>query len=566
MADFDLVIRDGMIVDGTRMPRFRGDLGIKNGRIAKIGRLRSSDGAKVVDASGMIVAPGVVDLHTHYDAQLFWDPSCSISSWHGVTSIVIGNCGFGFAPVHADGRERAMLTMTRVEAIPYVSMKAGMPWDWVTFPEFLDSIDRHPKTLNILPYVPVSPLLTYVMGLENAKSRPPTETEEREICRLLDEAMDAGACGWSAQRLDPNGPACVQRDFDGTPMVSDLMADETCLALARVLARRNEGFVQMTLVSTDPMHDMNHFEQLAQISGRPVLYNVVQPRDSRPMVHRQTIEWLESCRNRGIPVYGQAVTVDTGMAFTFIDWNLFDECQAWCDATTGSREDRVNKLGDPSRREALRSKMPFVITDQFDQIFVSQVERDDMKDNEGLTLRELSERTGKHPVDAMLDLAVADDLRTEFYAPGPNQNMDFMKEMLDYPYLIPGVSDGGAHTKFFTGGQYPTEFLANLVRERGMLSLEDAHWRLSALPAMCAGFRDRGTLREGAPADVIVYDLDKLAVGPMEKVYDLPGGEWRRIRKANGYQAIVVNGEVTMSDGLATGATSGRLLRHGHGG
>jgi len=566
MADFDLVIRDGMIIDGTRMPRFRGDIGVRNGRIAKIGRLRSSDGAKVIDASGMIVAPGVVDLHTHYDAQLFWDPSCSISSWHGVTSIVIGNCGFGFAPVHPEGRERAMLTMTRVEAIPYASMKAGMPWDWTTFPEFLDSIDRHPKTLNILPYVPVSPLLTYVMGLDNAKSRPPTEAEEREICRLLDEAMDAGACGWSAQRLDPNGPACVQRDFDGTPMVSDLMADETCLALARVLARRNEGFVQMTLVSTDPMHDMNHFEQLAQISGRPVLYNVVQPRDSRPMVHRQTIEWLESCRQRGIPVYGQAVTVDTGMAFTFIDWNLFDECQAWCDATTGTREERAQKLSDPSRREALRSKMPFVITDQFDQIFVSQVERAELKDKEGLTLRELSERTGKHPVDAMLDLAVADDLNAEFYAPGPNQNMDFMKEMLEYPYLIPGVSDGGAHTKFFTGGQYPTEFLANLVRERGMLSLEDAHWRLSALPAMCAGFRDRGTLREGAPADVIVYDLDKLAVGPMEKVYDLPGGEWRRIRRAKGYQAIVVNGEVTMSDGLATGATSGRLLRHGHGG
>ncbi|HUA35165.1 MAG TPA: amidohydrolase family protein [Candidatus Binataceae bacterium] len=566
MADFDLVIRDGMIIDGTRMPRFRGDIGVRNGRIAKIGRLRSSDGAKVIDASGMIVAPGVVDLHTHYDAQLFWDPSCSISSWHGVTSIVIGNCGFGFAPVHPEGRERAMLTMTRVEAIPYASMKAGMPWDWTTFPEFLDSIDRHPKTLNILPYVPVSPLLTYVMGLDNAKSRPPTEAEEREICRLLDEAMDAGACGWSAQRLDPNGPACVQRDFDGTPMVSDLMADETCLALARVLARRNEGFVQMTLVSTDPMHDMNHFEQLAQISGRPVLYNVVQPRDSRPMVHRQTIEWLESCRQRGIPVYGQAVTVDTGMAFTFIDWNLFDECQAWCDATTGTREERAQKLSDPSRREALRSKMPFVITDQFDQIFVSQVERAELKDKEGLTLRELSERTGKHPVDAMLDLAVADDLNAEFYAPGPNQNMDFMKEMLEYPYLIPGVSDGGAHTKFFTGGQYPTEFLANLVRERGMLPLEDAHWRLSALPAMCAGFRDRGTLREGAPADVIVYDLDKLAVGPMEKVYDLPGGEWRRIRRAKGYQAIVVNGEVTMSDGLATGATSGRLLRHGHGG
>jgi N-acyl-D-amino-acid deacylase len=565
MADFDLLIRDGMIIDGTRMPRFRGDIGIKSGRIAKIGRLGSGDGAKTIDASGMIVAPGVVDLHTHYDAQLFWDPTCSISSWHGVTSIVIGNCGFGFAPVHPEGRERAMLTMTRVEAIPYASMKAGMPWDWTTFPEFLDSIERHPKTINILPYVPVSPLLTYVMGLENAKTRPPTEAEEREICRLLDEAMDAGACGWSAQRLDPNGPACVQRDFDGTPMVSDLMADETCLALARVLARRNEGFVQMTLVSADPMHDIRHFEQLAQVSGRPVLFNVVQPRDSHPYVHRSAIEWLESCRKRGIPVYGQAVTSDTGMAFTFVDWNLFDDSAAWCEATTGTPDERAQKLADPERRDALRRSLPRVITDQFEQIFVTQVERDDLKQYEGCTLQELSSRTGKHPVDAMLDIAVSDELRAEFYAPGPNQNLDFLKEIVDYPYLIPGVSDGGAHTKFFTGGQYPTDFIANLARDREMLTLEDAHWRLSALPSLCAGFRDRGFLREGAPADVIVYDLDKLAAGPMEKVYDLPGGEWRRVRKAKGYHAIIVNGSVTMRDGLATPETPGRLLRHGQG-
>ncbi|MGO9605916.1 MAG: N-acyl-D-amino-acid deacylase family protein [Candidatus Binataceae bacterium] len=563
MAEFDVLIRDGMIIDGTRMPRFRGDLGVKNGRVARIGRLRPSDADRVIDASGHIVAPGFVDLHTHYDAQLFWDPYCSISSWHGVTSIVIGNCGFGFAPVHPEGRERAMLTMTRVEAIPYASMKAGMPWDWTSFPEFLDSIERHPKALNILPYVPVSPLLTWVMGLEEAKSRPPTEQEEREICRLLDEAMDAGACGWSAQRLDPNGPACVQRDFDGTPMVSDLMSDDTCLALARVLGRRNEGFMQMTLVSTDSQHDFQHYEELAEVSGRPILYNVVQPRDSLPFVHRSLISWIDSCRQRGIRVYGQAVTADTGMAFTFENWNLFDDSAPWCEATTGTPEERKRKLADPERREALRARMPRVITDQFDLIFITAAERPELKEYEGLTLREAGERTGKHPVDFMLDVAVADDLHTEFYAPGPNQNMDFMKEMIDYPWLIPGVSDGGAHTKFFTGGQYPTEMLERLVREREMLSLEEAHWRLSALPALCAGFRDRGFLREGAPADIVIYDYDKLHVRPMEIVHDLPGGEWRRVRRAEGFRSIMVNGQVTIENDRETGTHPGRLLRHG---
>ncbi len=563
MMEFDIVIRGGMIIDGSRTPRFRSDVGIRNGRIAMIGRLGPANGAKVIDAEGLIVAPGFVDLHTHYDAQLFWDPYCSISSWHGVTSIVTGNCGFGFAPVHPAGRERAMLTMTRVEAIPYASMKAGMPWDWTTFPEFLDSVERHPKAVNILPYMPVSPLLTWVMGLDEAKRRPPTEQEEREICRLLDEAMDAGACGWSAQRLDPKGPACVQRDFDGTPMVSDLMSDDTCLALARVLGRRNEGFIQMTLAGADSRHDLEHFERLAELSGRPVLYNVVQPRDNLPFVHRASIAWLESCRQRGLRVYGQAVTADTGMAFTFENWNLFDECQAWCDATTGTPAERKAKLADPLRREALKSQVPFVITSYFDQIFITSVEREDLKEYEGLTMREAGNRTGKHPVDAMLDIAVADDLRTEFYAPGPNQNMEFMKEMIDYPYLIPGVSDGGAHTKFFAGGQYPTEFLEKLVREHNMLSLEDAHWRLSALPAFCAGFRDRGLIREGAPADIVVYDFDKLHVGPMEVARDLPGGEWRRVRKAAGYRCIMVNGEVTIENDTQTGATPGRLLRHG---
>ena len=197
MAEFDLVIRNGMVIDGTRVPRYRADIGIRNGVIADIGRLPAGAGKQEIDAGGCVVAPGFVDLHTHYDAQLFWDPYCTLSGWHGITSAAIGNCGFGFAPVRPEERERSMLSMTRVEAIPYASMKAGMPWDWVTFPEFLDSVERAPKAINLLPYVPVGPLLIWVMGMEAAKAgRLPTEAEhvENAVCSKK-RSMQADAAG-----------------------------------------------------------------------------------------------------------------------------------------------------------------------------------------------------------------------------------------------------------------------------------------------------------------------------------------------------------------------------------
>ena len=201
MTDYDVLIKNGTIVDGTRVPRFKGDLWIKDGRIAQIGGRALGKAAKEIDAEGLIVAPGFVDLHTHYDAQIQWDPYCTISGWHGVTSVVLGNCGFGFAPVMPEGRDRAMLTMSRTEAIPFESMKEGMIWDWVTFPEWLETLARIPKGVNCLTYMPVAPLMTWVMGLEAAKTRPATRQEQAEMKSLLHEAMDAGACGFSVQRL-----------------------------------------------------------------------------------------------------------------------------------------------------------------------------------------------------------------------------------------------------------------------------------------------------------------------------------------------------------------------------
>ncbi len=562
MPEYDLVIKDGMIIDGTRLPRYRGDIGVKDGKIAKIGRIQTHEGTKTLDAEGHMVVPGFIDLHTHYDAQLFWDPYLTISGWHGITSVVIGNCGFGFAPVAPEDQERAMLTMTRTEAIPYESMKAGMPWDWITFPEFLDSVERTPKGLNILPYVPIAPLMVWVMGREEAKSgRMPTDDEHREMVRLLHEGMAAGGCGWSAQRF---GEDSVQCDYDGTPMPTDIMHQETCVEFAKVLADRNEGFIQMSLIpSVSGFEEIEEkYEELALASGRPILYNAIQALDSDPSRHRNLLAWIERCRQKGLRIYGQLVSTSAGFTFTFHDWNLWDDDPAWREATMGTVEERKSKLADPTRRASLKNDPTGAVTASFDDVIILEVKRADMKHLENLTLREAGEKEGKHPVDAMLDLAVADDMATTFYSPAVGEKNEFLKELVNDSTLL-GVSDGGAHTKFFCGGRYSTESITRMVREMNMMSLEEAHWRLSAQPAACAGFKDRGILREGAPADIVVYDYDNLEILPTEVVHDLPGKEWRRVQKAKGYRAVLVNGEMTLENDQNTGNIPGKLLRHG---
>ena len=498
MARFDRVIRGGMIVDGSRLPRFRGDIGIKDGVIAEIGQIGAGEADETIDAGGLIVAPGFVDLHTHYDAQLFWDPYCTLSGWHGITSVVIGNCGFGFAPVRPAERERAMLTMTRVEAIPMASMKAGMPWNWVTFPEFLDSVEAAPKAVNILPYVPISPLLIWVMGFEAAKAgKLPTPEQHAEIRRLLHEAMDAGACGWSAQRMLPTGPAAVQRDYDGSAMPTDVMHDETCRELAEVLAERNDGFVQMLLVSGDNAARPGLLRG-GRHDQRPADHHERGPGLRSPPAHPSPRAGLaRSCRERGIRVVGQGLTTDAGFTFTFEDWNLFDDSQAWCDATTGTREERLAKLADPARRAALRDNLPITATGPLPQIAIVGPKLDKNKKWLDYTLAHAGEKMGKHPVDVMLDMAVEEDLKTEFFAAPPNGKIEYLKELVDDPYVLFGVSDGGAHTKFLTAGRYPTETLCKVVREHKMLSLEDVHWRLSALAGRGRGLPRPRRAEEG---------------------------------------------------------------------
>ncbi len=577
MTQADIHIKGGTIIDGMRTPRYRADVWIKDGKILQIGGASPGPARQTIDADGLIVAPGFVDLHTHYDAQIRWDPYCSISGWHGVTSVVLGNCGFGFAPVKQAERDRSMLMMTRTEAIPFDSMKQGMDWDWETIPEYLDSLDRTPKGVNCIQYMPTSSLMVYVMGLEAAKTRPATDAEKAEMKRLLHEGMDAGLCGFSLQRL---GEDSVQADYDGSPMVTDTMCDADILNLAEVLRERDEGFIQITQSTGNIKADLAFLEKLAETAMRPVLHNVIVPSRKDPKVHRRSLEWLARAREKGLPIYGQTGTVRSGFAYTLENWNLYDASPAWRSITTGTFEEKLAKMQDPANRENLKGeydsanrKLEIIqagVGGPVRTLIVQDVNGvRELEKYLGRSLGDIAEDEGKHPIDVMLDMSITADLKVEFLGPNRGFNADFMAEMInDSEYTFPGVSDGGAHTKFFTGGAFTTDFLSWLVRDESKITLEEAHYRLSALPAKAAGFVDRGELKPGLAADIVVYGMEELAIEPEwigEVVHDFPGNEWRRVQRARGYHAIIVNGEMTFADGECTNATPGRLLRGGHG-
>jgi N-acyl-D-aspartate/D-glutamate deacylase len=582
MAEFDLVIKGGTVIDGLRMPRYQADIGIVGQRIQTIGRIPSSQGKQVLDAAGLIVAPGFVDLHTHYDSQIYWDPWCTISGYHGVTSVVIGNCGFGFAPCKPADRERTMLSLTRNEAVPLKTMQAGMPWDWETFPQYLHSLDATPKGVNVAAYIGLGPVYGYVMGgIDAAKERGATDEELELMCRIIVDAIEAGACGVSTQFGHPS-----QLDYDGTPMVTDTRSFEELAAFARAMGSTGRGFFQ---IGGGGHGDrvLRGSELWARESGRPVLYNVLSASAAGEDQHGQStgrmelvFDFLDRVNAEGLRVYAQAVTnPNVDMHYTLEDYNLFDASAPWREATLGSVQERLARLSDPARRPALKeafeaecppgsrgtqgqtiSHIPGLIVHA-----VPDEAPPEIQAYVGRQLFDIAADERKHVVDVFLDIACATGLRTEFEAQQPMspKMIERMREIVTYKYSIPGVSDGGAHTKLVTLGSYTTRYLAEWVREHEMLDLEEAHWRLSTFPAQVAGITDRGFLREGAPADIVVYDFEKLDSGPPERAYDFPAGEWRLVKKATGYRYTIVNGKVTFEEGVPTGAVPGRVLRHG---
>ena len=573
MAKFDLVIKGGTIIDGLQTPRYRHDIGIVGGKVAEIsGAIDPQDATRVIDAKGKIVAPGFVDLHTHYDSQLFWDPWCTMSGWHGVTSVVIGNCGFGFAPCKPEDRERTMLSLVRNEAVPLATMKAGMPFDWVTFGEFLDSVERTPKGVNVMSFVPLAPIYGYVVGTDEAKSRAATDEELQAMCDLIVEGMDQGGCGISAQIMGVEGN--VQLDYDGTPMVTDCMSERDLSAFCRAMGSTGRGVAQVT-------GGIQFAEIMARESGRPVIWNALmadgalnQHGGASLRAHDAIARLRDLNENQGLRVLAQSLTTNFASQFTFEDYNLADAIPEWKEICIGTIAEKLMKFKDPARRTVLKR-----IQDERGGLFGAGYKTDDIKVGwipldvpnglelqdryEGYTIAEIAQREDKHSLDALLDIAVLGELKSGFETKMIMTSPAAMKEIATAPMSLPGVSDGGAHTKFVTTGRYPTEMLSYWVREHGIMSLEEAHWRLSALPAQAAGLKGRGTIAEGLAADIVIYDYDELDSLPAERAWDYPAGEWRLIQKAKGYNYIIVNGEITFIDGECTQATPGKLLRHG---
>ncbi len=608
MPDYDMIIRNGTIVDGTGgTPAHRGDIAIKNGKIAMIsGRIQAS-AKEELDATGCVVAPGAIDLHTHYDLQLNWEPYATMSGWHGVTSVTIGQCGFGFAPCRPEDREAAMRLMTRIEAIPLRTMELGLRWDWETFPQWLDSLATHPLGVNVGALVPFNALRLYVLGPEESRSRvKATEAEIQQMVAIQREAMKAGAFGWSAMKTLANRPD------DGRFIPSQVASNEEFLALARVMNEFGVGHIGWTrgpaerplppgepdlLGGGDPGPSVSAVTgasallvdavegdapgrgredfliEMCLASGRPLQWGAVSYNENAPNRYKEQLAFLERARAEGAPMFAQTTAMANSPVFELAEYNGFDSMPNWINPFVGTPEERIAKLNTPGVRDLMRQDVGSYkgqggaadATSDWAKMRIVEVREDRNLKYEGKNIAELAQMTGKHPMDAMLDLAIDEGLRTEFtFEPSTGTSPRAVEEILNHPYTHPCVSDGGAHTRYQTLGNWPVAFLANRVRDDGMMSLEKAHYKISGLPAYIAGFTDRGILKEGLAADIIVYDPDKLGLQYDQPVYDtdFPGGERRIIQKAKGIRYTIVNGGVTFTEGtVCTGATPGKLLR-----
>jgi N-acyl-D-amino-acid deacylase len=552
---YDLLIQGGRIYDGSGMPSYIGDIAVRDGRIVEIGRIRGG-AARTIDAVGLAVSPGFIDHHTHMDAQIFWDPYATSEPQHGVTSIVMGNCGLTLAPAKPVDHDALVKSFVRVEAMPRSVLEIGVPWGWHTFGEYLDALDGK-IGVNVGGLVGHIAVRQYVMGEESVE-RAATPKEIEQMKRLVLEAMESGALGFSTNRNERH-----MRE-DGKPVGSRLASDEELFGLCEVLTELNSGVIE-TILGLNKIEHFKFYDRLARVTGRPVLWQSLQHRWAEPNLWREQLDAVAPIFENGYQAYGLSHTVPLVRHFTLKNCQVFDEFPTWKALMFLPVETRREAFKDPATRKKMRADFADPRRTNFHRRWdVVQVEKCVKPENQkfaGNSVAEMAQMRGQDPLDALLDLALEENLDTVFCNANNGGDANAMGEILRSPYVLMGTSDAGAHVQFGADFGYGTTLLGLWVRERQLLTLEHAIHKLTFHVASVFGLEGRGLLRPGYAADLVLFDPKTVDAHEPEWAEDYPGKTKRLIQRSEGIHYTIVSGRPIYEGSRLTGELPGQLLR-----
>jgi N-acyl-D-amino-acid deacylase len=555
---YDLLIKNGRVIDGSGRPAFHGDVAVAGGKIVELGRL-SGSARQRIEADGRVIAPGFVDNHCHYDAQVLWDPLCTYSCHHGATTVIIGNCSLALAPVRAQARERLAGMLSYVEAIPMDVLNAGVPWTWESFPEYMTAIGRR-LAVNVGTLVGHSAVRLFAMG-EECSDRPATDAELDVMRGVVREALEAGALGLSITRN------MNHFDIAGKRIPAACAPESELFALADVLREVGTGVIQCG-GGTNPELKDRLLSRLSEACGRPVMYNTLLEQARQPGRWRTHLAHVEETVRQGlraIPLCNPGSIVNR---FTMRNCQVFRSMPTWLPILQGPDAEKLVAYRDPKIRAKLAAEVEAPLgpdstfSKRWDLMIVEEPQLSKNRGLAGKNIAEIAKARGQTPLDAFLDLAVEENLDTVFSLGEINMDTEAVAQILGSPYAVVGLSDGGAHVQFHSNVSNPTRLLGYWVREKKIMSLEHAVRRLTFDSATAFGIYDRGLVQPGMVADLVVFDPDTVAPVKEDVVHDFPANGWRIRELAAGIHYTVVNGEVLLDKGEHTGSYPGRVLRN----
>jgi N-acyl-D-aspartate/D-glutamate deacylase len=564
---YDLVIRGGTVVDGTGAKPLEADVAVKDGKIAAVGEIAGA-GAEEIDAKGLLVTPGFVDVHTHYDGQATWDERLQPSSWHGVTTIVMGNCGVGFAPCKPADHDRLIRLMEGVEDIPFPVLADGLPWDWESYPDYLDSLSQRRFDVDVGSQLPHAALRVYVMGERGVDREPATEADIAAMSALAKRAVEAGALGFGTSRT------LNHRSSDGSPIATLTAGEDELTGIALGMAAAGKGVLQVVSDFNDPAEEFAMLRRIVERSGRPLSFSLLQsPRE--PEQWRFMLEQMSAAKAAGLAIKAQVATRPVGVLFGFeLTANPFSSHPSYRAIKDLPLAERVARLRDPEFRARLLAEEPesgrapgLSPARAWDRIYPIGQDNPDYEPTPDHSVAAIAARRGVEPLEAALDHMLQNGGRGLLYLPFLNyaqNSLDPAYEMLQHDCVVPGLSDGGAHVGMICDGSFPTTNIVHWTRDRSRgpkIPLERMVKAQCRDTAELVGLHDRGVVSPGYRADLNVIDYDRLTLKAPEVVHDLPTGGRRLIQRAEGYRATIVAGQVTYRDGEPTGALPGRLLR-----